>query len=328
MDCIARFKNRVGRQGVTDSRSLTIYEMTKEFKRMLREDACALDLKITDVGEVNASESTKVIRVIVNDFSNNDQKAFDEKWLFVENEHDVEIGCYVFFDYHYWLINFKEHSSIGAYKKFIMKKCNQIVKYKYEGKIYDIPVVAKNLTQYSDGLQDIVYTSMPDNKVSLMYGVNDITKNIKLGQRVMINGSKVYRTTMVEDYQYNATYDRYDGIASATVVFTPLRDTDNRENNLADNDESNGVVGFNIVGSDKVMPGSRFKYTLSEPRYADWKVEYNGNESDYVKLNISDGICTLDINEDMGLIGESFKLISINDIDIPQAEKEISVTGF
>ena len=56
-----------------------------------------------------------------------------------------------------------------------MKKCNQILKYKYGEVIYDIPVVVKNLVQYSDGMQDIVYTSMPDSKRSIIYGVNYIT---------------------------------------------------------------------------------------------------------------------------------------------------------
>ncbi|MGL4802036.1 MAG: hypothetical protein ACRC18_07195 [Cetobacterium sp.] len=328
MECLKLFRKRVGNNGVANASDLTRYEVGKEFKRMLTYDPCSIDLKITDVDEVNITENTKTVRVIVNDVSDNDQKSFDEKWLFIENEHNVHIGCYALFDDCIWLINFKEHNSIGAYKKFIMKKCNQIVKYKYDGVIYDIPVVAKNLTQYSDGLQDVVYTSMPDNKLSLAYGVNHITKNIKLGQRVMLNGTRVYRTTMVEDYQYNASYQKHDGIASAIVVFTPLRDTDDVENNLADNDDTVNVVGLNIVGSDKVMPGSKFKYGLSEARYTDWKIEYKGSKSNYVTLKRGDGVCTLDIRSDMDLIGESFKLISINGVNLPQCEKEISVTGF
>lgn len=328
MECLNKFKRRVGNGGITDTRSRLNHQAKKKFERSLKIDPSAMDLKVTDVDEVNITENTKTIRVIVNDYSDNDQKAFDEKWLFTRIEDNVDVGCYVKFDDCYWLVNFKEHNSIKSHKKYIMKKCNQIVKYKYNGVTYEIPVVAKNLTQYSDGLQDIVYTSTPDNKLSLLYGVNHITKNIKLGQRVMINGTRVYRTTMVEDYQYNASYDGYDGIASAIVVFTALRDTDNKEDNMADNGEDDIVSGLSINGAEKVMPGGKFKYKLSEAKYTDWEVEYKGNQSGYVTLNRSGDDCILDIKSDMDLIGESFKLISLNGVNLQQAAKEISVTGF
>ena len=328
MKALDNFRKRNSVGGVSNHREKLVFQMTKQFNRSLEEDPSSLDLRVTDVNEVNVSDSTKTIRVIVNDISNNDQKSFDEKWLLVSNEDNVDLGCYVEFDDALWLINFKESKSINSHRKFVMKKCNQIIKYKYEGVTYDIPVVVKNLTQYSDGLQDIVYTSMPDAKRNIMYGINVITKNIKLGQRVMINKSDVHRVTHIDDFQYNSSYDKHDGIATAIVVYTALRDTDDRDNNIADNEEDMSPIGFTIEGSDKVMPGGKFKYGLSEDKYTSWNIEYAGNEKGYVTLNRSGDDCILDIKSNMDLIGESFKLISLNNANIQQAEKEISVTGF
>lgn len=328
MECLSKFRKRVGANGVYDTRSKLTYQAKREFERLLKVDPCALDVKVTDVGEVNISDSTKTIRVVINDVSDNDQRAFDEKWLFVKYEDNVDLGCYVWWDKCYWLVSFKEHNTMDSYKKFIMKKCNQIIKFVHDGVIYEIPIVVKNLTQYSDGLQDIVYTSMPDNKLSFTYGINFVTENIMIGSRVMVNRHNPYRVTMVEDYQYNSTYDKEDGIASAIAVYTAMRDTDDANGNLADNNIENSINGLTIVGMDSVMPGGKFKYSLSETKYSEWKIDYIGNKNGYVSLKRSGDDCILDIKADMGLIGSKFKLISLNGVNLPQTEKEIIVSGF
>lgn len=327
MECINNFKKRMSYEGM-DYRKKRLEKARRTFERTLDIDMSALDLKVTDVNEVNITDSTKTIRCIVNDISNNDQKAFDEKWLLVRNEDNVDIGCYVLFDNAYWLINFKEAKSVSSHRKFVMKKCNQIIKYKHRGIVYDIPVVVRNLTQYSDGLQDIVYTSVPDNKLSISYGINYVTKDIKLGHRVMVGKEKVYRTTLIEDYQYNVSYDKEDGLGSAIVVFTALGHEDDLENNLADNNESDIIADLHIIGSDNTTPGGRYKYKLSENIYTKWEIEYLGNKNEYVDIKRSGDDCVLCVNSDMGLLGESFKLISLNNANIEQVSKNITITGF
>ena len=79
-----------------------------------------------------------------------------------------------------------------------MRRCNQILRYEHKGKIYDIPCVVKNLTQYSDGLQDIVYTSVPDSKRNITYSQNAITSNIKLGERFIINNKRLLSNLLHE----------------------------------------------------------------------------------------------------------------------------------
>ena len=195
MSYIEIYKKRVGHNNITNSKTRLIYEARKNFERSLKNDPSSITVKITDVGEINISNDTKLVSCIINDFSRNDQKTLDEKVLYVRHNESVGVGSYVEFDNFIWLVIFKEHSSANIYKSFIMRKCNQILKYEYQDKIYDIPCVIKNLTQYSDGLQDIVYTSIPDSRRNITYSQNYITSNIQLGQRFIINNKRVFRVT-------------------------------------------------------------------------------------------------------------------------------------
>ena len=328
MDYLYNYKQRVGLGGVTNAREKLIFQAKRQFEKSLQIDPSSLLLKVTNTDEVNISKKTREIKVIVNDYAVNDQRAFDEKILLTRIEDNVAIGCYVEFDGFIWLVNFEEHVSVPSHKKFIMKKCNQILKYKYGEVIYDIPTVVKNLVQYSDGMQDIVYTSIPDSKRSIMYGVNHITKNIVLGDRLMINKTGVYRVTHIDDFQYNANYDNHTGIASAIVVNTPINNLDKFEDNLANNNNEIVDTKLHIEGSDNVVPSGKFKYSLSDSKYTNWTIEYIGSNKDYISIDSSEVDCILSIKSDISLIGSKFKLISLDISNISQAEKIIEVKGF
>lgn len=328
MTYLSNYKKRVGLGEVSNTREKLIYQAKRQFEKSLQIDPSSLLLKVTNTNEVNISEDTREIKVIVNDYALNDQRAFDEKILLARIEDNVNIGCYVEFDGFIWLVNFEEHISVPSHKKFIMKKCNQILKYKYGEVIYDIPVVVKNLVQYSDGMQDIVYTSMPDSKRSIIYGVNYITKNIVLGDRLMLNKSAVYRVTHIDDFQYNADYDDHTGIATAIIVHTATNNLDNFDDNLADNNNEVIDTKLHIEGLDNVMPSGKFKYNLSPAKYTDWTVEYIGKNKGYVNISRSGDDCILSIKSDISLIGSKFKLISLDVSNSSQAEKIIEVKGF
>ena len=328
MSYLYNYKQRVGLGEVTNTREKLIYQAKRQFEKSLQIDPSSLLLKVTNIDEVNISKKTREIRVIVNDYAVNDQRAFDEKILLTRIEDNVAIGCYVEFDGFIWLVNFEEHISVPSHKKFIMKKCNHILKYKYGETVYDIPAVIKNLVQYSDGMQDIVYTSMPDSKRSVMYGINYVTKNIALGDRLMVNKSGVYKVTHIDDFQYNANYDNHTGMASAIITHTAANNLDNFEDNLADNNNEIVDTKLHIEGLDSVIPSGKFKYNLSYPEYTNWTIEYIGENKNYVSICSNDGGCILSIKSDISLIGSKFKLISLDISNISQAEKIIEVKGF
>ena len=207
MSCIDNYKKRVSLRGSVDSRVRVIYEARKNFERSLKKDPSSRTLKITDVGEVNISESTKLVQCIVNDFSKNDQKTFDEKVLYVRYDENVGLGSYVEYDGYIWLVIFREHRAADVYKSFIMRKCNQFINYEYQNEIYSIPCVIKNLTQYSDGLQDIVYTSIE----RLYESIGDVVI-INPQDLLLQGGNHRFNApgTMVNNWMYNAPRSLYN----------------------------------------------------------------------------------------------------------------------
>ena len=322
MNYVDLYKRRVGVSGVTNAKLRLIYEARKNFERTLMKDPSAITTKVTDVGAVNISDDTKLIPCIINDLSNNDQKAFDEKMMYVRHDENVGIGSYVEFDNCIWLVIFKEHKSSDAYKSFVIRKCNQIIKYEYKGEIYDIPCVVKNLTQYSDGLQDIVYTSTPDSRRSIIYSRNIATSNIGLGHRFMINQGNVYRVTHIQDFEFVNEYGSNDGIASCIAVYTSMRNEDDFDNNLAfnDSDSSEGI-------EDVLTIGSNATYRVDSDGCT-WDIEYTSNFSDYVDLSANNGVCKVAIDMNFDLIGETFKLKALSLDSEVIFEKNITIVDF
>ena len=320
MNYIDLYKRRVGVSDVTDIKSRVIYEARKNFERSLKNDPSSVAARITDIGEVNISEGTKIVQCLINDYSENDQKAFDEKILYVRHDENVGLGSYVEFDNYIWLIVFREHRASNIYKSFIMRKCNQILKYQYQNEVYEIPCIVKNLTQYSDGLQDIVYTSVPDSKRSITYSENAITSNIKLGQRFLINNKIAFRVTHIQDFEYKEGYYADNGISSCIAVYTSLTDDDDVENNLAYNEDT-------TKEPDVIMISSSATYKANSNTCI-WQVEYTSNKSNYVKINSDKGTCEISLDMDFDLIGETFTLIALSLNNKVIFKKDITVVGF
>lgn len=103
-------------------------------------------IQITDPNEYTITENTKYCDVILEDITNNDKKALDEKNMYTKISENVDVGCYIFFDNSFWLVIFKEHKTIADKKHFVIKRCNQFVNYKYKNELYKIPVSIENLT--------------------------------------------------------------------------------------------------------------------------------------------------------------------------------------
>ena len=197
-----------------------------------------------------------------------------------------------------------------------MRKCNQIIKYEYQGRVYDIPCIVKNLTQYSDGLQDIVYTSVPDGKRSITYSDNYVTYNIKLGHRFLINKDRAYRVTHIQDFECQDNYVESNGIATCIAVHTSITSNDDVDNNIAFNGE---------IMDDTIMIGSSLSYNIEN---CTWHIEYTSNKSDYINISNKEGSCTISVDMDFDLIGETFNLKALDLEGNVISVKDIIVVGF
>lgn len=300
------YKKRVGYNGIKNMKDGFMNNLKIDFEKSLLNDPSSINtIRYYPENKYNNLDMEKEIRVIISDISKNDQKSFDEKMLLSRKEDKIDYGTYIKFDDFYWIVNFKEHQTHNAYNKHVIRRCNKVIKLTTKEGIYEFPVNVRNLTQYSDGMQDIVYTSISDNKVSLLYAVNDITKKIKLGDRFIISGN-AYRVTFIEDYQFNTSYEGNIGLGSMICVYDPIKNTDDVKEGTT-NDKDTAV--YEIEGSSQLIPGGTFSYVCKNSLSGSWEIEYLGKYKDFLELKEDKNKIKLKVKNEFSLIGESVKII-------------------
>ncbi|MCI9976456.1 hypothetical protein JY742_10015 [Clostridioides difficile] len=294
MDYLDKYNIRV-LKGATSSKERIVNEIEYSFKKYLETTPTALLVPVTDIGEVVITEDTKKVLVSINDITNNDKRALDEKNLYVPKDTNVDIGCYLFYDNCYWLTVFKEHKEINAYKHFIIKRCNQFFNYKYKGQSYKIPISVENLTLYSDGMADNKYTSVADTKRQLYYANNYITKTIDIDTRIMLTNKTVFRVTSINDFEYNGRETGADGLIKAICLQDALISKDDTINNIAWNDLSendNAIIPFDkIIGDEFINLGEENEYTIDYMRDVEWLLDKQYRFCNIINQN--EKTCTL-----------------------------------
>lgn len=307
--------------GASDRREKLISQAERTFENQLRESPSAKRLKATLPGEINILENTNEIDCIVLNISDNDIKAFDQKYLLTRKDENFDIGCYVEFDGAYWLAAFKEHRTLDTHKKFTLYKCNNIWKYKKHGIVYEFPIYVQNLSLYSDGLADNKYTSQEDGKVSIYYGENAITKGVHINTRIMIANRLTFRMTNINDYEFRSNHNGQCAI-KAMLLQTTIVDKDDIENNIAWNEDSEIQEIDNttpkIVGDKKAMLGSKKVYKCSKDvEGKSWKIECSPELREVIVFETTDDgdkHCEIKFPTSVKFVGESVILkLFVND---------------
>ena len=300
--------------GADDRRGKLITQAERTFERQLIESPSAKRLKATLPGEIDVLGNTNEIDCIILNISDNDIKAFDQKYLLVRKDENFDIGCYVEFDGAYWLATFKEHRTLDTHKKFTLYKCNNIWNYKKHGIVYRFPVYVQNLSLYSDGLADNKYTSQEDGKVSIYYGENPITKGISVNTRIMIGNRLVFRVTNINDYEFRSNHNGQCAIKSM-LLQTTLVDKDDLNSNIAWNEESEikeiDTDIPKIVGDKKAMLGSKKIYKCSkEIDNKHWEIECSPELNQVIDFKVFDenDYCEIKFPTSVRFVGESIKL--------------------
>ena len=315
--------------GTTDRREKLISQAERTFEKQLMESPSAKRLKATLPGEIDVLGNTNEIDCILLNISDNDIKAFDQKYLLVRKDENFDIGCYVEFDGVYWLATFKEHRTLDTHKKFTLCKCNNIWRYKKHGVIYEIPIYTQNLSLYSDGLADNKYTSQEDGKVSIYYGENPITKAIEINTRLMIGNRLTFRITNINDYEFKSNHNGQCAIKSM-LLQTTVVDKDDLENNIAwNNDNELQEVEediLKIIGSNKAMLGSKKIYKCSKDiDNKTWEIECNEELKNTLTLKIDEeGNLEVRYPTSSRFVGESI-LLKLFSKDILQDTLEVVI---
>ena len=139
--------------GATSSKEKITNEMERNFIKYLNTSPTASEFRRTIIDQVPTMDENNFPTdeigtelMAINDVTENDDKALDEKILLTQKDSQIDIGCYVFYDNSWFLVTFKETKEINIYKKFVMRRCNQILNYEYHNELYKIPLSIENLT--------------------------------------------------------------------------------------------------------------------------------------------------------------------------------------
>lgn len=289
-------------KGATTSKERITNDLEQTFEKYLNQSPTCIEVPISIPNQFpDLTELSKEL-VSINDISNNDKKSLDEKKLLTRNSLDIDLGCYLYYDHSWWLVIFKESKTINSYKKYIIRRCNQIIKYKYRGKIYDIPVSILNMTLYADGLQSNVYTTRQDAKRDVWYGSNEITNSIDIKTRLMLTRKTVFEVTHVNDFEY-------PGLIKVLVNQVESFDTD--DNNVAwnpDDKDNSFETTHKIQGNKFIYQGGKNTYKIDGLSTIEWLLK---ESSEYVTLiNNSDGTCTIQASSLSQSIGTKVILIA------------------
>lgn len=331
MYSIKRFRRMSQRSGCSMKEKAEV-EARRNFRKMLNETPSAERLQATVPDEVSVTENTRTILAMVNDIALNDQRTLDEKYIHVDIETNIEVGCYVKWRNVDWLLIFEEVNGFNTHRTFVMKRCNQIFRFMYNGEVYNIPVSATNLTLYSDGLADGVYVSRADAKRNIKFGLNPITRLVDLGHRIMLTNKTVFRVTHIDDFSQN-------GVMACIVLQTAIIPKDDLENNIAYNEftvvednveepkdeivEMEDIEQVHIEGSDYIYLGSEESY-FSNINNTLWY--FDEGEKAFTITTTGNGICNIVASTDSRYIGH--KAILYAEVDGYITQKEIVVKNY
>ena len=325
MSSLSRFKRRVQRSGA-NSKEIAINEGIRNFRKALGESPTSFEVQATVPDEVCVTNATRYIMAMINNVTLNDQRALDDKYIHVDIEEEIDVGCYVKWQGVNWLLVYQEVNGFPTHKTFVMKRCNQIFRYKQNDIVYDIPVSVTNLTLYSDGLADGKFLSKADAKRNIKIGSNPVTRSMDLGTRIMLTNKTVFRFTHIDNFSQEGLLACI-GLQTAII---PLDDTVNNiaynstivEDNSNVNDEEDINPSPEIEGEDYIYLGTEETYYTNIPN-ALWIVE-----DDSCKItSFDDGVCTISVSDNSKFIGHTFTL-SIESEGSCIATKDITIKGY
>ena len=320
MKSFDRFKRRVKRSG-EGYKERAVNEGIRSFRKALMENPTCYEVQATVPDEVCITEDTRSIMAMITDVALNDQRALDDKYIHVDIEEDLDVGCYIKWQGINWLLVYEEVNGFPTHKTFVMKRCNQIFRFKQNNILYDIPVSVTNLTLYSDGLADGKFLSKADAKRNIKFGSSPLTRSMDLGTRIMLTGKTVFRITHIDNFSQ-------EGLIACIGLQTALVPLDDTENNIAYNsdwvedDPKDTSVSATIEGEEYIHLGVEEVYCIGASNIT-WEL---GDDVCSV-ISMGNGSCIVTATKDSKYIGHTVTLYAKNGDSIVDV-KDITIKGY
>ena len=308
-DYLHKFRRKIDINGCSQSSSETI-ELRENFNEMVDQKLAPTVHTVKYVKKENVGtdlEGTK-ININIENVAYNDQKTNDEKFVNFKWDSIVKIGDEFYWHDTWWILYHEEKLAIFSHKTYVCKKCNFIYNMKFNGEVYQIPLLLTNLTLYSDGMADRVAMSAEEGGRRITYPVNDLTKNLVIGSRIMLSNDTIYEIAHMDDFSRV-------GVVDAVLNQIFFNSQDDKENIIAWND-FNEKNEASILGDEVLRLGANAVYTnpFNLSALPIWEIDAENNcvWIDTTYDNSSNGNVRLQCTKDMSYIGTTVTLRVIN----------------
>lgn len=304
-DYLHKFRRKIDINGCSQSSSETI-ELRENFNEMVDQKLAPTVHTVKYVKKENVGtdlEGTK-ININIENVAYNDQKTNDEKFVNFKWDSNVKIGDEFYWHDTWWILYHEEKLAVFSHKTYVCKKCNFIYNMKFNGEVYQIPLLLTNLTLYSDGMADRVAMSAEEGGRRITYPVNDLTKNLVIGSRIMLSNDTIYEIAHIDDFSRV-------GVVDAVLNQIFFNSQDDKENIIAWND-FNEKNEASILGDEVLRLGANAVYTnpFNLSALPIWEIDAEDNcvWIDTTYDNSSNGNIRLQCTKDMSYIGTTVTL--------------------
>ena len=284
-DYLHRFRRKIDIGGCSQGESETT-ELRDNFDEMIDEKLAPTvhTVKYIRKNDVGTDLVGTEINVNIENVAYNDQKTNDEKFVNFKWDMDVTNGDEFYWQGTWWILYHEEKLAVLSHKTYVCKKCNFIYNMKLNGEIYQIPLLLTNLTLYSDGMADRVAMSAEEGGRRITYPVNELTKNLKIGSRIMLSNDTIYEIAHIDDFSRV-------GVVDAVLNQIFFNSEDDKENVIAWNDFGEKVE-VDILGDDVLRLGANAVYQnpfigredMSDDNFPSWTIV---SEDDCVIIDTS-----------------------------------------
>lgn len=254
--------------------------------------------------------------VVISDVTRRDTPQ-DVKLLHTKLSTNLACGSFVWWNGEVWLVGNEEHNSIISHRSYAIKRCATNINLRIEQGVFNFPITVTNLTLYSDGLSENVNITTSSSKYSVMIPMNDVTSNIKIDTRFLINDN-AYKVTLIDDFTIK-------NVRTLTVVEEAINSLDDLEEDVAWNEiEEEFWSTHEIQGNDFIYLGETSIFRFETP--IKWKVVDETSSIESVETTLTE--CKVKCKTNNRIIGNIIKVQALDVWNNVVDEIEVMIRGF
>lgn len=156
---------------------------------------------------------------------------------FLDLDSPITMGYRFIFDNSWWIVTNTDNYKAPT-KSVVIRRCNNILKYIYQGRVIEEPCIIDYATKYSNiYYNDVV--DIPQGTIDVTCQNNENSSRVSYNDR-FIFGSDVYKVKVVKDYLREETFrDNSNPLVSFSMYVDIKSPYDDFENGLANTDYYN-----------------------------------------------------------------------------------------